>query len=91
MIPQQPRRGCQESPSLGVGAVGLFAEASPSSLEECTESKERNDLAFKVFIWSAGAGSWIPGAGAGFLCAVQYTARGMSVPHDGAQRKEPWS
>lgn len=61
MIPQQPRRGCRESPSVGVGAVGLFSEASPNSVWKSAQNRRRrNDLAFKAFIWSSGAGSGFP-------------------------------
>lgn len=55
MIPQQLKRGCWESPSLD---MRLFSEASPSSVWKSAQHwRKRNDLAFKAFIWSSGAGS----------------------------------
>lgn len=70
----------------------MFLGASPSSVWKSAQNqRKRNDLAFKAFIWSSGAGIWIPSAGAGFLCGLQYVAQGMSVLHNGAQDREPWS
>lgn len=89
MILQQPKCGRWDSPSL---EMGLFSAMSPSFVWKNAQNwRRKDDLAFKAFIWTLGAGSWISSTGTGFLCGLQCVAVGMYVPHNGSQHKTPWS
>lgn len=89
MILQQPKCRCWDSPPLD---MGLFSETSPSFVWRNAQNwRRKDDLAFKAFIWTLGAGSWISSTGTGFLCGLQCVALGMCVPHNGCQHKGPWS
>lgn len=74
---------------LGYGTI--FRDIPQLYLEECQNWRRKDDLAFKAFIWTLSAGSWISSPGTGFLWGLQHVALGMCVPHNGCQHKGPWS